>query len=239
MFSSDMPTDSNENPTVASSSSSSSHPTRSTSPSRQVNKLKRFLSTLYHFGSDLSRDVAERVRTLILALLVSLTSILVCVCVLDLRTRPADRSLSYCLIREGEGVILVDEDEESELIRPRRVFRHRRLSEQRALSRRIPCESPSDNEFPTATFRLAIPQGKTRATAADGLNSPSRLFQSTLPLLQKDLAHLARQSKQSTSQYLAQHEDLILLPRDALETPGSHPSTANAHENGKRKLADE
>lgn len=81
-----MPTDSNENSTVASTNgvSSSSYPTRSTSPtqspSRQVNKLKRFLSTLYHFGSDLSRDVAERVRTLILALLVSLTLILGCVC---------------------------------------------------------------------------------------------------------------------------------------------------------------
>ena len=84
-------------------------------------------------------------------------------CVLDLRMRPADRSHSYCLIRENtreeKRVILVDEHEESELIGPRSIFRHCRLSEQCALRRRIPCESPSGNEFPAATFRLALPQG--------------------------------------------------------------------------------
>lgn len=48
---------------------------RSTSPlevsAKQLDKLKRFLSTLYHFGSDLSDEVGERVRALILALVVS------------------------------------------------------------------------------------------------------------------------------------------------------------------------
>jgi predicted PurR-regulated permease PerM len=38
---------------------------------KQLNKLKRFLSTLYHFGSDISNEIGERVRALILALVVS------------------------------------------------------------------------------------------------------------------------------------------------------------------------
>ena len=44
---------------------------RSASPSKQLDKLKRFFSTLYHFGSDISNETGERVRTLILALIVS------------------------------------------------------------------------------------------------------------------------------------------------------------------------
>lgn len=64
----------------SSSSSSSNHiqaptPTGSISPSqsasKQLNKLKRFLSTLYYFGSDISNEIGERIRALILALIVS------------------------------------------------------------------------------------------------------------------------------------------------------------------------
>src|ERR1700722_8406542 len=47
---------------------------RSNSPiqtlSKQLDKLRRFLSTLYYFGSDISNDIGERVRALILALVV-------------------------------------------------------------------------------------------------------------------------------------------------------------------------
>lgn len=39
---------------------------------KQLNKLKHFLSSLYHFGLDISNEIGERVRTLILALVVSL-----------------------------------------------------------------------------------------------------------------------------------------------------------------------
>jgi hypothetical protein len=94
-----MPTDTNENPialttmtTVAdsnnnesstnhipspplSSSLQTSTTTRANSPvqtpSKQLDKLRRFLSTLYYFGSDISNEIGERVRTLILALVVS------------------------------------------------------------------------------------------------------------------------------------------------------------------------
>jgi hypothetical protein len=59
-----------------SSSSSPSQTTiiRSNSPiqtlSKQLDKLRRFLSTLYYFGLDISNDIGERVRALILALIV-------------------------------------------------------------------------------------------------------------------------------------------------------------------------
>lgn len=37
---------------------------------RQLSKLKRFLTTLQQFGSDISPDIGERVRTLVLGLVV-------------------------------------------------------------------------------------------------------------------------------------------------------------------------
>ncbi len=59
-----------------------------------------------------------------------------------------------------------------------------------------------------------------------------------MPILQKDLLQLARQSKQSTSQFIAQHEELIFLSRDILENEMS-PTKEDLNENGKRKLSDE
>lgn len=38
---------------------------------RQLSKLKRFLATLQQFGSDISPEIGERVRTLVLGLVVS------------------------------------------------------------------------------------------------------------------------------------------------------------------------
>lgn len=49
--------------------------TRSISPTqippKQLDKLRCFLSTLYYFGADISNDIGEHVRALILALVVS------------------------------------------------------------------------------------------------------------------------------------------------------------------------
>lgn len=42
---------------------------------RQLSKLKRFLTTLQQFGSDISPEIGERVRTLVLGLVVSLQTI--------------------------------------------------------------------------------------------------------------------------------------------------------------------
>lgn len=38
---------------------------------RQLSKLKRFLTTLQQFGSDISPEIGERVRALVLGLVVS------------------------------------------------------------------------------------------------------------------------------------------------------------------------
>ncbi|CAF5215796.1 unnamed protein product [Rotaria magnacalcarata] len=37
-------------------------------PSKQLDKIRCFLSTLYYFGSDISNEIGEHVRALILAL---------------------------------------------------------------------------------------------------------------------------------------------------------------------------
>ncbi len=79
-----MPTDSNESSTSSStavvvpSSTTTNMDTNNSSilllssnSTKQLNKLKRFLSTLYYFGSDISNEIGERVRALILALVVS------------------------------------------------------------------------------------------------------------------------------------------------------------------------
>jgi hypothetical protein len=81
-----MPTDSNDNststtviipPMNTSTETSNTNGLLSSSHSplqsstKQLNKLKRFLSTLYHFGSDISNEIGEHVRALILALVVS------------------------------------------------------------------------------------------------------------------------------------------------------------------------
>jgi runt-related transcription factor 1 len=42
---------------------------------RQLSKLKRFLTTLQQFGSDISPEIGERVRTLVLGLVVSALSL--------------------------------------------------------------------------------------------------------------------------------------------------------------------
>lgn len=60
-----------------SSSSSSSLANQQLPPAcgaRQLSKLKRFLTTLQQFGNDISPEIGERVRTLVLGLVVSLKS---------------------------------------------------------------------------------------------------------------------------------------------------------------------
>lgn len=78
-----MPTDSNESLISSSSTTTTivvpltttmntnNGSTLVSNSSLQLHKLKRFLSTLYHFGSDISNEIGERVRALILALVVS------------------------------------------------------------------------------------------------------------------------------------------------------------------------
>ncbi|CAF4517553.1 unnamed protein product [Rotaria socialis] len=129
-------------------------------PSRQLDKLRCFLSTLYYFGSDISNDIGEHVRALILALVNSALS-----------------------VEEFHGKL------------------------------------QATTNFPLRPFALPF-------------------LKSTLPLLQTDLLQLARQARQSTSQFIAQHEELIFLSRDALENE-SNPAKEQLNENGKRKLSND
>lgn len=62
-------------------SSTAALPTQQLPPAcgaRQLCKLKRFLTTLQQFGNDISPEIGERVRSLVLGLVVSLT---LCGCV--------------------------------------------------------------------------------------------------------------------------------------------------------------
>ena len=59
-------------PSPPSDSNSSSQQLPPACGARQLSKLKRFLTTLQQFGSDISPEIGERVRTLVLGLVVSL-----------------------------------------------------------------------------------------------------------------------------------------------------------------------
>ncbi|CAF0873375.1 unnamed protein product [Adineta ricciae] len=128
--------------------------------SKQLDKLRRFLSTLYYFGTDISNEIGERVRILITALV--------------------------------NNALSVEEF-------------HAKLQ--------------ATTNFPLRPFALPF-------------------LKSTLPILQKELSELARQSKQSVSQYIVQNEELIFLSRDILENELSPPKEP-LNENGKRKFSDD
>ncbi|CAF0798562.1 unnamed protein product [Adineta ricciae] len=128
--------------------------------SKQLDKLRRFLSTLYYFGTDISNEIGERVRILITALV--------------------------------NNALSVEEF-------------HAKLQ--------------ATTNFPLRPFALPF-------------------LKSTLPILQKEMSELARQSKQSVSQYIVQNEELIFLSRDILENELSPPKEP-INENGKRKFSDD
>lgn len=50
---------------------SSGQDSPSSSPTKQLNKLKRFLKTIHHLGSDISVEIGDLVRSLVLKLVVS------------------------------------------------------------------------------------------------------------------------------------------------------------------------
>lgn len=59
------------------------------------------------------------------------------------------------------------------------------------------------------------------------------LFKANLPLLQRELLHCARAAKQTPSQYLAQHEHLLL--NTSIASPAdSSELLMEVHGNGKR-----
>lgn len=57
-------------PATSSTASLSTHQLPPACGARQLSKLKRFLTTLQQFGNDISPEIGERVRTLVLGLVV-------------------------------------------------------------------------------------------------------------------------------------------------------------------------
>lgn len=58
-------------PASSTSSALTNQQLPATCGARQLSKLKRFLTTLQQFGNDISPEIGEKVRTLVLALVVS------------------------------------------------------------------------------------------------------------------------------------------------------------------------
>lgn len=63
------------------------------------------------------------------------------------------------------------------------------------------------------------------------------VFQANLPLLQRELLHCARAAKQTPSQYLAQHEH-ILLNTNTTSPADSSELLIEVNGNGKRHSPD-
>lgn len=124
---------------------------------RQLSKLKRFLTTLQQFGSDISPEIGERVRSLVLALV-----------------------NSHCSIEEF----------------------HAKLQEA--------------TNFPLRPFVIPF-------------------LKANLPLLQRELLHCARMSKQSTQQYLAHNEHILF---EAGSPPADSSPEMDLNDNGKRRSPD-
>ncbi|KAL0271064.1 UNVERIFIED_CONTAM: hypothetical protein PYX00_008288 [Menopon gallinae] len=77
----------------------------------------------------------------------------------------------------------------------------------------------------------------------EATNFPLRPFvlpflRTHLPLLQRELSHQARIAKQTTSQYLRHHEQLVLDPSFSPSEPSEIFSSDQTTENGKRKHLD-
>lgn len=66
-----MPSGFSNGPATSSTASLSTQHLPPACGARQLSKLKRFLTTLQQFGSDISPEIGERVRTLVLGLVVS------------------------------------------------------------------------------------------------------------------------------------------------------------------------
>ncbi|EFB14872.1 hypothetical protein PANDA_006742, partial [Ailuropoda melanoleuca] len=62
-------------PASSTSSALTNQQLPATCGARQLSKLKRFLTTLQQFGNDISPEIGEKVRTLVLALVVSTASL--------------------------------------------------------------------------------------------------------------------------------------------------------------------
>ncbi|XP_029466877.1 protein CBFA2T2 isoform X2 [Rhinatrema bivittatum] len=146
-------------PSSSSSSSLTNQQLPATCGARQLSKLKRFLTTLQQFGNDISPEIGEKVRTLVLALVNSTVTI----------------EEFHCKLQEATN-------------------------------------------FPLRPFVIPF-------------------LKANLPLLQRELLHCARAAKQTPSQYLAQHEHLLLNATTASPADSSE-LLMEVNGNGKRHSPD-
>nr|XP_021143532.1 protein CBFA2T2 isoform X3 [Columba livia] len=146
-------------PSSSSSSSLTNQQLPATCGARQLSKLKRFLTTLQQFGNDISPEIGEKVRTLVLALVNSTVTI----------------EEFHCKLQEATN-------------------------------------------FPLRPFVIPF-------------------LKANLPLLQRELLHCARAAKQTPSQYLAQHEHILLNTNTTSPTDSSE-LLIEVNGNGKRHSPD-
>ncbi|XP_077191391.1 protein CBFA2T2 isoform X3 [Paroedura picta] len=146
-------------PSSSSSSSLTNQQLPATCGARQLSKLKRFLTTLQQFGNDISPEIGEKVRTLVLALVNSRVTI----------------EDFHCKLQEATN-------------------------------------------FPLRPFVIPF-------------------LEANLPLLQRELLHCARAAKQTPSQYLAQHEH-VLLNTNTASPADSTELLMEVNGNGKRHSPD-
>ncbi|XP_053309424.1 protein CBFA2T2 isoform X2 [Spea bombifrons] len=149
------PQRSSNGPSSSSSSSLANQQLPATCGVRQLSKLKRFLTTLQQFGNDISPEIGEKVRTLVLALV--------------------------------NSTITIEE---------------------------FHCKLQEATNFPLRPFVIPF-------------------LKANLPLLQRELLHCARAAKQTPSQYLAQHEH-ILLNSSTSSPSDSSELLLEVNGNGKR-----
>ncbi|KAM5135984.1 protein CBFA2T2 isoform 3-T3 [Mantella aurantiaca] len=149
------PQRSSNGPSSSSSSSLANQQLPATCGVRQLSKLKRFLTTLQQFGNDISPEIGEKVRTLVLALV--------------------------------NSTITIEE---------------------------FHCKLQEATNFPLRPFVIPF-------------------LKANLPLLQRELLHCARTAKQTPSQYLAQHEH-ILLNTNTSSPSDSSELLMEVNGNGKR-----
>ncbi|XP_054837508.1 protein CBFA2T2 isoform X2 [Eublepharis macularius] len=146
-------------PSSSSSSTLTNQQLPATCGARQLSKLKRFLTTLQQFGNDISPEIGEKVRTLVLALVNSTVTI----------------EEFHCKLQEATN-------------------------------------------FPLRPFVIPF-------------------LKANLPLLQRELLHCARAAKQTPSQYLAQHEH-VLLNTNTASPADSSELLMEVNGNGKRHSPD-
>ena len=82
-------------PASSTSSALTNQQLPATCGARQLSKLKRFLTTLQQFGNDISPEIGEKVRTLVLALVVSTASLSMTALSMWLRTEASREICAY------------------------------------------------------------------------------------------------------------------------------------------------